>query len=131
VGVAAVSKFGALGEGAAPSARAEPWSATHPLPNAGPQSSLPRARAGVHVGESALRDRYQYLSAVDRRSLMAVEDSRPRRPAARMDACPPPCPTGYAPVHHPFVDFNTVGGDLIGTTRWSGVSLQQLLPELG
>jgi len=45
-----------------------------------------------------------------------------------MDACRPPCPTGYAQ----FITLsNTVGGDLIGTTRWSGVSLQQLLPELG
>jgi len=26
---------------------------------------------------------------------------------------------------------NPVGGDLIGTTRWTGVSLQRLLPELG
>jgi hypothetical protein len=35
MGVAAVGKFGARREAAAPSARAEPWSATHPLPNAG------------------------------------------------------------------------------------------------
>ena len=26
---------------------------------------------------------------------------------------------------------NNIGGDLIGTTRWTGVSLKQLLPELG
>ena len=39
------------------------------------------------------------------------------------------------PAMHRFITLscisNTVGGDLIGTTRWSGVSLQQLLPELG
>jgi DMSO/TMAO reductase YedYZ molybdopterin-dependent catalytic subunit len=35
---------------------------------------------------------------------------------------------------HQFVTLpctsNPVGGDLIGTTRWTGVSLQQLLPDL-
>lgn len=40
----------------------------------------------------------------------------------------------FDPVHR-FVTLecisNPVGGDLIGTTRWTGVSLQQLLPELG
>src|SRR5581483_783430 len=40
---------------------------------------------------------------------------------------------GYEPMHQ-FVTLacisNPVGGDLIGTTRWTGVSLQRLLPEL-
>src|SRR5499427_1386760 len=39
----------------------------------------------------------------------------------------------YEPMHQ-FVTLscisNPVGGDLIGTTRWTGVSLQQLLPDL-
>jgi DMSO/TMAO reductase YedYZ molybdopterin-dependent catalytic subunit len=39
----------------------------------------------------------------------------------------------YEPTHQ-FVTLscisNPVGGDLIGTTRWTGVSLQQLLPDL-
>jgi DMSO/TMAO reductase YedYZ molybdopterin-dependent catalytic subunit len=39
----------------------------------------------------------------------------------------------YQPMHQ-FVTLscisNPVGGDLIGTTRWTGVSLQQLLPDL-
>jgi len=39
----------------------------------------------------------------------------------------------YEPVHQ-FVTLscisNPVGGDLIGTTRWTGVSLQRLLPDL-
>ena len=39
------------------------------------------------------------------------------------------------PAMHQFITLscisNTLGGDLIGTTRWSRVSLQQLLPELG
>jgi DMSO/TMAO reductase YedYZ molybdopterin-dependent catalytic subunit len=40
---------------------------------------------------------------------------------------------GYEPMHQ-FVTLscisNPVGGDLIGTTRWTGVSLQRLLPDL-
>ena len=39
------------------------------------------------------------------------------------------------PATHQFVTLscisNPVGGDLIGTTRWTGVSLQELLPRLG
>ena len=39
------------------------------------------------------------------------------------------------PATHQFVTLscisNPVGGDLIGTTRWSGVSLEQLLPAFG
>jgi hypothetical protein len=39
------------------------------------------------------------------------------------------------PAMHQFITLscisNTVRGDLTGTTRWSGVSLQQLLPDLG
>jgi DMSO/TMAO reductase YedYZ molybdopterin-dependent catalytic subunit len=39
----------------------------------------------------------------------------------------------YEPMHQ-FITLscisNPVGGDLIGTTRWTGVSLQKLLPEL-
>ncbi len=40
----------------------------------------------------------------------------------------------YEPLHQ-FITLacisNPVGGDLIGTTRWTGVSLQRLLPDLG
>jgi DMSO/TMAO reductase YedYZ molybdopterin-dependent catalytic subunit len=40
----------------------------------------------------------------------------------------------YEPMHQ-FITLacisNPVGGDLIGTTRWTGVSLQRLLPDLG
>src|SRR6476659_1410199 len=40
----------------------------------------------------------------------------------------------FEPMHQ-FITLscisNPVGGDLIGTTRWTGVSLQRLLPELG
>ncbi len=40
----------------------------------------------------------------------------------------------YEPMHQ-FVTLscisNPVGGDLIGTTRWTGVSLKKLLPDLG
>ncbi len=39
----------------------------------------------------------------------------------------------YEPMHQ-FITLacisNPVGGDLIGTTRWTGVSLQRLLPDL-
>jgi len=40
---------------------------------------------------------------------------------------------GYEPLHQ-FVTLscisNPIGGDLVGTTRWTGVSLQRLLPRL-
>lgn len=40
----------------------------------------------------------------------------------------------YEPMHQ-FITLscisNPVGGDLIGTTRWTGVSVQRLLPDLG
>src|ERR1700745_4201659 len=41
----------------------------------------------------------------------------------------------YEPMHHQFVTLecisNPVGGDLIGTTRWTGVSLQRVLDRVG
>jgi DMSO/TMAO reductase YedYZ molybdopterin-dependent catalytic subunit len=129
---AAVGKVGGRREATAPSAREEPWSATNPLPNAGAAvQAAPGTRpeltpVGRHyridintsppsVPEASWRLKIHGLVA--RRLEWTLADLRAR------------------PAMHQFITLscisNTVGGDLIGTTRWSGVSLQQLLPELG
>ena len=79
----------------------------HPSPAKcrGYRAASPRHALRADAGERALPDRYQYLSAIDQRSLVAVEDPRPRRPAARMEPCRPSCPAGNASVHRTFVHF--------------------------
>jgi hypothetical protein len=51
-----------------------------------------------------------------------------------VNACVSLSGRGCEPVRGPHYSScisSTVGGDLIGTTRWTGVSLKQMLPELG
>jgi DMSO/TMAO reductase YedYZ molybdopterin-dependent catalytic subunit len=108
------------------------WSDDHALPNAG---SPVRPVPGTRVEFTPLEDHYRIdantrapqldggrwrLAAgglVDRPQTLTLADLRRLEPL------------------HQFVTLscisNPVGGDLIGTTRWTGVSLQRLLPALG
>jgi DMSO/TMAO reductase YedYZ molybdopterin-dependent catalytic subunit len=106
------------------------WSATHPLPNAG-SSPLPAPgtrpeftplerhyRIDTVTRPPALngdRWRLQVRGLVERPLEMTLSDLRSREPL------------------HQFITLacisNPVGGDLVSTTRWTGVSLQRLLPE--
>jgi DMSO/TMAO reductase YedYZ molybdopterin-dependent catalytic subunit len=109
-----------------------PWSESHALPNADAAVKPPpgtRAeftplaqhyRIDINttppeVPESSWRLRWKGL--VQQPLVWTLDDLRGR------------------PAMHQFITLscisNLVGGDLIGTTRWTGVSLKQLLPELG
>ena len=128
---AAIGKFGGRREAAAPGAGGEPWSATHPLPNAG---------AAVQPAPGTRPE----LTPVSRHYRIDINTSPPSIPEATWrlkvhGLVAKPLEWTLAdlrarPAMHQFITLscisNTVGGDLIGATRWSGVSLQQLIPEL-
>src|SRR5262249_44910308 len=128
----AVGKVGGRRETAAPTTGSEPWSATHPLPNAG---------ASLQPAPGTRPE----LTPVSRHYRIDINTSSPSIPESSWrlkihglvarsfewtlaDLC-------ARPAMHQFIIFscisNPVGGDLTGTTRWSGVSLQQLLSDLG
>jgi DMSO/TMAO reductase YedYZ molybdopterin-dependent catalytic subunit len=107
------------------------WSATHPLPNAaaavkpapGTRSEFTSLENHYRIDINAIppkldeqRWRLKTTGLVERPLSLTLEQLR-----------------GYEPMHQ-FVTLscisNPVGGDLIGTTRWTGVSLQRLLPDL-
>jgi DMSO/TMAO reductase YedYZ molybdopterin-dependent catalytic subunit len=127
----AVGKVGGRRETAASGVGGEPWSATHPLPNAG---------AAVQPAAGTRPE----LTPVSRHYRIDINTSPPSIPEASWrlkiyGLVARPLEWTLAelrarPAMHQFITLscisNTVGGDLIGTTRWSGVSLQQLLPEL-
>src|SRR5215471_3463926 len=127
---AAIGKVGGQREAAAPAAGG-PWSATHPFPNAGAtvqpapgtRSELTPVsqhyRIDINTSPPSISEaswRLKIHGLVVRPLEWTLADLRAR------------------PTMHQFITLscisNTVGGDLIGTTRWSGVSLQQLLPDL-
>jgi sulfite oxidase len=114
-------------------AGAEPtrWSATHPLPNSSAEvnpapgtrpelTPLERHyRIDINTFPPAVKEeqwRLNISGLVEKPLALTLEDLR-----------------RYKPVHQ-FITLscisNPVGGDLIGTTRWTGVSLQRLLPDL-
>jgi DMSO/TMAO reductase YedYZ molybdopterin-dependent catalytic subunit len=129
---AAIGKVGGRRETVASTTGGEPWSATHPLPNAG---------AAV---EPAAGTRPE-LTPVSRHYRIDIDTSPPSIPETSwrlkiQGLVAKPLEWTLAdlrarPALHQFITLscisNTVGGDLTGTTRWSGVSLQQLLPDLG
>jgi DMSO/TMAO reductase YedYZ molybdopterin-dependent catalytic subunit len=129
---AAVGKVGGRRETAPQTTGGEPWSATNPLPNAG---------AAVQPAPGTRPE----LTAVSRHYRIDINTSPPSIPEALWrlkihGLVARPLEWTLAdlrarPPMHQFITLscisNTVGGDLIGTTRWSGVSLQHLLPELG
>jgi DMSO/TMAO reductase YedYZ molybdopterin-dependent catalytic subunit len=107
------------------------WSATHALPNA---DAAVRPVPGARPEFTPLERHYR----IDINTIPpAVNEAQWRlhitglveKPLAlRLDEL-----RHYEPLHQ-FVTLscisNPVGGDLIGTTRWTGVSLQHLLPTL-
>jgi DMSO/TMAO reductase YedYZ molybdopterin-dependent catalytic subunit len=107
------------------------WSDSHALPN---EASLVIPVPGTRAEFTRLEDHYRI-------------DTNTRPPQLDVDSwrltsgglVDRPGPLTLAdlralPATHQFVTLscisNPVGGDLIGTSRWSGVSLQQLLPAL-
>jgi DMSO/TMAO reductase YedYZ molybdopterin-dependent catalytic subunit len=107
------------------------WSDSHALPN---EASLVIPVPGTRAEFTRLEDHYRVDTntrapqldvdawrltsggLVDRQCVLTLADLR------------------ALPATHQFITLscisNPVGGDLIGTSRWSGVSLQQLLPAL-
>jgi DMSO/TMAO reductase YedYZ molybdopterin-dependent catalytic subunit len=132
VAAAAVGKVGGRRETVVQTKGGEPWSATHPLPNA---AAVVQPAAGTRPE----------LTPVSRHYRIDINTSPPSIPEASWrlkirGLVARPLEWTLAelrarPALHQFITLscisNTVGGDLIGTTRWSGVSLQQLIPELG
>jgi DMSO/TMAO reductase YedYZ molybdopterin-dependent catalytic subunit len=106
------------------------WSATHPLPNAG---ATPEPAPGTRAELTSVRDHYR----IDINAAPPVVNEASWRLKVgglvqQQLAIPLDQLRGYEPSHQ-FITLscisNLVGGDLIGTTRWTGVSLQRLLPE--
>jgi DMSO/TMAO reductase YedYZ molybdopterin-dependent catalytic subunit len=129
---ALVGKVGDRRERAASTTGGEPWSATHPLPNA---SAALQPAPGTRPE----------LTPVNRHYRIDINTSPPSIPEATWrlkihGLVAKPLEWSLADLRaRPAVDqfitlsciSNTVGGNLTGTTRWSGVSLEQLLPDLG
>jgi DMSO/TMAO reductase YedYZ molybdopterin-dependent catalytic subunit len=108
------------------------WSATHPLPNAG---AAVKPAPGTRPEFTPLQEHYR----IDINTVPPHVDGQQWRLKIGGLVTKPITLTleelrGYEPMHQ-FITLscisNPVGGDLIGTTRWTGVSLQRLLPELG
>jgi DMSO/TMAO reductase YedYZ molybdopterin-dependent catalytic subunit len=130
---AALGTLVTRGRIAAPATGApEPWSRSHPLPNADAAATPAK---GTRRELTPLADHYRIdintiPPAVDERDWLLKIGGLVRQPAeltlGQLQA--------YAPVHQ-FVTLacisNPVGGDLIGTTRWTGVSLGRLLDDIG
>lgn len=135
---AAISFVGALlgrrvsRPGSASRIREGAWSATNPLPNAGaavkpaPGTRPELTPVSQHyridintVPPTIQQDswRLKISGLVDKPVEFTLDDLRHREPMEQ------------------FITLscisNTVGGDLIGTTRWTGTSLKHFLPELG
>ena len=107
------------------------WSSTHPLPNA---DAAMKPVPGTRPEFTPLERHYR----IDIDTIPPVVD--PQRWRLKVDGLVEKPLTltldelqRFEPMHQ-FITLscisNPVGGDLIGTTRWTGVSLQQLLPSL-
>jgi DMSO/TMAO reductase YedYZ molybdopterin-dependent catalytic subunit len=106
-------------------------SATHPLPNA---AAAVKPAPGTRPEFTSLESHYRIdINAIPPK----VDEQRWRLKITGLVEQPLSLTLeqlrGYEPMHQ-FVTLscisNPVGGDLIGTTRWTGVSLQRLLPDL-
>jgi DMSO/TMAO reductase YedYZ molybdopterin-dependent catalytic subunit len=107
------------------------WSTTHPLPNA---NAAVKPAPGTRPEFTPLERHYRIdintiTPAVDGRQWQLKVNGLVEKPLAlTLEDL-----RRYEPSHQ-FVTLscisNPVGGDLIGTTRWTGVSLQRLLPDL-
>jgi DMSO/TMAO reductase YedYZ molybdopterin-dependent catalytic subunit len=107
------------------------WSTTHPLPNA---NAAVKAAPGTRPEFTPLERHYR----IDINTIPPAVDGRQWRLKVNGLVEKPLALTledlrRYAPSHQ-LVTLscisNPVGGDLIGTTRWTGVSLQRMLPDL-
>ena len=107
------------------------WSATHPLPNA---NAAVKPVPGTRPEFTPLERHYR----IDINTIPPAVDGQKWRLKVNGLMEKPLALTledlrRYEPLHQ-FVTLscisNPVGGDLIGTTRWTGVSLQRLLPDL-
>jgi len=111
---------------------AQPWSATHPLPNA---NAKLQPVPGTRREFTAVQDHYRIdintvPPSVNEKSWRLRVGGLVQQPLEfTLDQI-----RTYAPTDQ-FITLqcisNPVGGDLISTQRWTGVSLQTLLPELG
>ncbi|MCL5279869.1 MAG: molybdopterin-dependent oxidoreductase [Planctomycetes bacterium] len=111
---------------------AERWSMTHPLPNA---EATVQPAPGTRPEYTPLDRHYR----IDINTIPPAinEGEWTLKVTGLVDKPRTPTLMGlrrYEPMHQ-FITLacisNPVGGDLIGTTRWTGVSLQRLLPDLG
>ena len=107
------------------------WSATNPLPNA---NAVVQAAAGTRPEFTPLERHYR----IDINTIPPRIDERQWRLQVSGLVEKPLALTleqlrSYEPKHQ-FITLscisNQVGGDLIGTQRWTGVSLKRLLPDL-
>jgi len=127
----AATVFGALSMGRSDSLIGGRWSDTHPLPNAdAPVTPLPGTRPELTALDRHYRidtnTRPPQISGAQWR--LAVNGLVHQPLAFTLDEL-----RQHDPMHQ-FITLscisNPTGGDLISTTRWTGVSLKRLLPVL-
>jgi DMSO/TMAO reductase YedYZ molybdopterin-dependent catalytic subunit len=108
----------------------ESWSMTHPLPNA---AATVKPAPGTRPEHTPLDRHYR----IDINTIPPIIDEHDWRLKVTGLVAKPLTLTlmelrFYEPMHQ-FITLacisNPVGGDLTGTTRWTGVSLQRLLPD--
>ncbi len=110
----------------------ERWSAAGALPNAG---ATVEPAPGTRAEYTPLEQHYRIdINTIppridEQRWQLKIEGLVEKPLALSLDEV-----RSYEPMHQ-FITLscisNPIGGDLIGTTRWTGVSLQRLLPDLG
>jgi DMSO/TMAO reductase YedYZ molybdopterin-dependent catalytic subunit len=112
--------------------RSRRWSSTHPLPNA---NAAVKPAPGTRPEYTPLEQHYRIdidttPMVIDEREWRLKIEGLVKRPLALTLG-----ELRRYPQEHQFITLacisNPVGGDLTSTTRWTGVSLRQLLPELG
>ncbi|HUB33835.1 MAG TPA: molybdopterin-dependent oxidoreductase [Bryobacteraceae bacterium] len=133
VSVAATVAGKLLGQRAQAPARegGGPWSASHPLPNA---DAAVQPAPGTRPDLTPVSQHYRIdIDTVP----PAIPESSWRLKVQGLVSQPTEWTLAELrarPATHQFITLscisNPVGGDLIGTQRWTGVSLQQLLPGL-
>ena len=107
------------------------WSATHPLPNV---TAAVKPAPGTRPELTFLENHYR----IDINTIPPkVDEKRWCLKATGLVQQPLSLTLEQLRSYEPMDQFvtlscisNPVGGDLIGTTRWTGVSLQRLLPDL-
>src|SRR5262249_55373154 len=128
-GATVVALSGATRRRSAASGRA--WSADHPLPNS---DAAVGPAPGTRRELTPLEDHYR----IDiNTTVPRVDEASWRLKVGGMVERPVELTLGQIPAYEPIHKFvtlacisNPVGGSLIGTTRWTGVSLRRLLADL-